>query len=188
MQLSIPEAETINLISSLEDGSCTIARSERSGLSALTPRAAYDVCGKGIDLRKHGDLVGSNEAFIEMFHLKNVLNNTALLAWAKTLLLAKDFRHAQLLMHAQFANDYRETAQFDPFIWMNLHLDPPELEVNHLFDGSSPGCEVHAASYFEDAGELVESIARFGGNDDFWNSAYRWAQMTMRGSFSTSAR
>lgn len=102
------------------------------------------------------------------------VNTTAFSAWAKTLLLAKDFRRAQLLMHVQFANDNRGAEQFNPFIWMNLNLNLPELDVRYLFDGSSPGYEVNAVSYFDDPQQLVERIAHFGGNDEFWGSNYWW--------------
>lgn len=40
-----------------------------------------------------------------MLHLQDAINSTALWAWARVLLLVKDFKHTQLLMHAEFAND-----------------------------------------------------------------------------------
>lgn len=65
MELKIPEAEIIGLISSLESDSCPMPRGESSGLSSLRPREAYAACAKGISCRKKGDFVGANEAFIE---------------------------------------------------------------------------------------------------------------------------
>ncbi|WP_418742668.1 hypothetical protein, partial [Enorma massiliensis] len=104
MQLNFPEDEVISLIKSLETDTCPIPSSNSDKVS---PRSAADARMEGIDLKRSGDLVSANEKFIEMLHLQDTICSDGLWSWAKVLLLAKDFRHLQLLMHAEFANHYR---------------------------------------------------------------------------------
>lgn len=174
MQLAFPEAEIISLIKNLEANTCTTPQCESARLSMLTPRAANDACNRGIRLRKQGDLAGANEAFIEMFHSQDVINTTALWAWARVFLLAKDFRSAQLLMHADFASEYRGEQLFNPFEWINVRLMLPGLQIDWLNDGSIPRYDIYALDYLEDPYQLVTKISELGGDDDYWKYTYAW--------------
>lgn len=169
-----PEAEIIDLIASLEAGDCTIPASESARLSTITPRAASEACSKAISLRKSGDLVGANEAFIEMFRLQDAINPTALWTWARVLLLAKDFRHAQLLLHAECASEYRGVQLFNPFVWMNIRLNLPGFEVNWLHDGSVPNYEIYGVNWFDNPKQLAERIRTLGNDGGYWQSNYEW--------------
>lgn len=88
---------------------------------------------------------------------------TGLWSWAKVLLLAKDFKHLQLLMHAEFANYYRGESLFSPTEWMNVHLNMPGLEIEWLYDDSKPNYRISALDYFEYPEQLIERIYSYGG-------------------------
>ncbi len=171
MVLDLPVAEIKSLINQLESDTCAVPPSKSLH---VTPRAAADARSEGIDLKRAGDLPAANQKFTEMFHLQDSICSDALWSWAKVLLLAKDFEHAQLLMHLEFANNNRGIVRFNPFEWMNLHLNLPELDVNYLFDGSKPGYELYNVSYFDDPRQLVDRILEYGGNDDYWRRNYTW--------------
>ena len=171
MQLNFPEDEVISLIKSLETDTCPIPSSNSDKVS---PRSAADARMEGIDLKRSGDLVSANEKFIEMFHLQDTICSDGLWSWAKVLLLAKDFRHLQLLMHAEFANHYRGESWFVPFVWMNIHLNLPGLEIEWLRDCSRPNFEIHSLDYFENPEQLVERIYAYGGNNGYWKFNYSW--------------
>lgn len=175
MELVFPESEVIDLITSLEADTCPVPASDSARLSTITPRAAWAACNRGIDLRKKGDLSGANEAFVEMFHLQDAINPTALWAWTRVLLLAKDFKHAQLLMHVEVANDYRGVQLFNPFIWMNVRLNLPGFEVNWLYDGSVPNYEVYGVNWFDDPKQICDRISSLGNDGGYWESNYTWA-------------
>ena len=174
MQLLFPEEAVRDLISSLEADNCSIPASESARLSTITPLAARNACNKGIELRQKGDLAGANDAFVEMLHRQDSINPTSLWAWARVLLLAKDFKHAQLLMHAEFANDYRGVQLFNPFIWMNVRLNLPGFEVNWLYDGSVPNYEVYGVNWFDDPKQICERISSLGNDGGYWETNYTW--------------
>ena len=140
----------------------------------VSPRAACDACSDGVRLRKSGDLVAANEAFTEMLHLQDTINTTALWAWSRTMLLAKDFKSAQLLMHAEVANDYRGVRVFNPFAWMNVRLNLPGFEVEWRYDGSVPNYEIYGVNWFKDPRQLVERICSLGNDGGYWESNYEW--------------
>ena len=172
MQLEFPEIEFINLINALESNTCPIPN---SGSDRVSPTEAAGLRMEGIKLKRDGDLVGSNASFIEMFKKQDTICSDGLWSWAKTLLLAKDFRHAQLLMHADFANTYRgEKGCFCPFVWMNIRLNLPGLDIEWLYDDSRPNYKLYALDYFENPEQLVERIYAFGGNDGYWRFNYTW--------------
>ena len=172
MTLDLPVAEIMSLINQLESNTCAVPASESLH---VTPRAAADARSEGIELKRVGNLPAANQKFIEMFRLQDSICSDALWSWAKVMLLAKDFEHAQLLMHMEFANNNRGIVGFNPFEWMNLHLNLPELDVNYLFDGSKPGYELYNVSYFDDPQQLVDRILEYGGNDDYWRRNYTWS-------------
>lgn len=171
MQLSFPETEVISLIQSLEGGTCTIPSSDSERVS---PKLAADARMEGIELKRNGNLVGANEKFIAMFHQQDTICSDGLWSWAKVLLLAKDFRHLQLLMNAEFANYYRGKVLFSPFEWMNIHLNLPGLDIEWLYDGSEPNYKINALDYFEYPEQLVERIYAYGGNNGYWKFNYSW--------------
>ena len=172
MVLDLPEDEIIALIYSLEADRC---ETPKSNGAEVTPRTADESRWNGINLKRIGRLRESNEQFAEMFYAQDSISTDALWSWAKTLLLAKDFRHAQLLMHAEFANSNRGTTLFNPFEWINLHMNLPELSVDYLFDGSKPGYQIYGLNYLDNPQQVIGRIAEYGGNDGFWLAHYTWS-------------
>lgn len=172
MKMNFPENEMIELIHGLEAGTCPIPSSNSDRVS---PREAADLRMEGIELKRNGDLVGANQKFIEMFRQQDTICSDGLWSWAKVLLLAKDFEHLQLLMHAEFANNYRGESLFSPMEWMNVHLNMPGLEIEWLYDGSKPNYRISALDYFEYPEQLVERISAYGGNNGYWRFNYSWS-------------
>lgn len=172
MELTFPEEEIISLIKDLEAGTCSLPCSKSDEVS---PQAAADARTEGLYLKRRGDLAGANEKFIEMFHKQDAICSSALWSWAKILLLAKDFKHAQLLLHAEFANYYRGETWFNPFEWMNVHLNLPGTNIEWTNDGSRPNYKITSPNRFENSEQLVEKIMAYGGNAVYWNPNYSWA-------------
>lgn len=171
-QLVFPEAEIIDLIAGLEAGTCPIPANESSRLSMVSPRTASAACSRGISLRNSGDLAGANEAFTEMLHLQDTVHSTALWAWARVLLLAKDFKHVQMLMHAEFANDHRGTRLFNPFLWMNVKLNLSG--TMYVYDESITNYRTQDLNWFKDPKQIVDCIRSLGNGGDFWMQNYEW--------------
>lgn len=172
MQMLFPDQEIINLIKSLEDGTCSIPESESDGVS---PRAAADARMEGIKLKRDGELIEANNRFLEMLSLQDSISSDGLWSWGKVLILAKDFRSLQLLMHADYANLYRGREWFNPFVWMNIRLNMPGLDIEWLFDDSEPNYKIYELDYFDNPMQLVERIYTFGGNDGYWKFNYSWS-------------
>lgn len=172
MRMPFPENEMIELIRSLEADTCPIPSSNSDRAS---PKEAADLRMQGIELKRNGDLAGANQKFIEMFHEQDTICSDGLWSWAKVLLLAKDFEHLQLLMHAEFANHYRGESLFSPTEWMNVHLNMPGLEIEWLYDDSKPNYRISALDYFEYPEQLIERIYSYGGNNGYWRFNYSWS-------------
>lgn len=172
MKMNFPEEEIIELINALATDTCSLPCNTTNNVS---PSQAADLRQEGLELKRSGDLVGANEKFIEMFHRQDTICSDGLWSWAKVLLLAKDFRNLQLLMHAEYANYFRGESWFSPFEWMNMHLNLPGFEINWSYDGPKQTYEIISLNYFENPEQLVERFYAFGGNDGYWRFNYSWS-------------
>lgn len=175
MEAPFPEKRLLEVIWALEENTMI---SPNGSLSA----EARNLKDTGVRLKREGNLYMAHACFLEMYKVMQELNSDAFWSWAKVLLLSKDFKYAQMLMHVAYAGERRGTRTFNPFYEMNSRLQLPgfgiDMDVENIeqyydvpLGRNNP---VISLNYFEDPQQLVNRIFTYGGNPTYWAKNYTW--------------